>query len=1271
MDLREIIKKISYENIKEIEPLHRYHFENHKETITARNIKFWLRNKGSIEEIELIDNYIRYKVQSYIDYFENDNKYQELTKLFEKYKKSVEEYKNSPLESFNNFIKSYREFVYKWNEMPKYTKKSYITKDDLDIDLFDIDIIENNIFILHGKPLEGKTHNLIDIVKKNEENNILIFFANYFDEDSIKHNIISNLKKYNVNDFKTLLKRLNSEGERTNTSMAIIIDAINEKPYFDRDSFLTEINEIKEELNNYPYVKFLISIRSEYIDYKSYKSFHLMSLEKLNFFAIYNLCLSLGITEYFDISNFDFEKPVGFFYIIADTIEKMPEEDRKNITGYSKTEIFKKRLEQIKNAFNRKNKNIDSANVGTVFNKILSIMLKTKKLQIDIKGFTDDEKKIIDFFAEELLIAKRNNGEIEFTYQYYSDYYISDYIETNWFKELKENSYSISDCLIDIASKLIHTNNMIENFAADCLTSNIKLRIKYLLKFIQINCGKIILLKYKNILSKLNLSHEQKVILIENLREKYSIELSLKEIKKNEIKNAWKESVKNLPYSLISKNSDIIKMMNTSLLKNDIIDMNENDKNEIEFVIDIAFPDKLFLIHNYLLDMTLKKRDILYHYFFSKYEYDGSILHYTENMKTEEYKKIFKNFTEDKKLNELYRLIWVLGSRDREIRDKATVCLIYILKDFNNIYTKLWSDFKNINDPYILERMYLIGYGIIINSCNKDNEDIFNIAKELYIFAYPQNKHSYPHILIQEYGLRIYIWLLNNKIWQEPFHLKKYDYSLSFIKPFEDFKNNIENYIGKACSFSLRLECEGVYGDFGRYVYESNLIKFIENMYFKELEFNNDDKETFLNNLRNIIDKDYLDKIEEDFSVFIKNNCYTVNKKYNNLNMPLNQFSIDTLFTNYIIRNKKNILPLSFLGKHYIIQRIISDYITIPEIGNEKFEFFDESFSKDRHYHKKERYTKKMQWIGMFEYMGHIRNHFNYAPNTVKPEVLLYFYNFDISIKKKLLEYLSKNVIDFSLFSNQEDSHDELFGISSQVFLTLSDNSLEKQNMIYFRNVNGDIIYNIESGKEFIAIQNKIIKKMTKRVTNDEKKYIKNKFRNGDYIFAYGVQVIDATTGAFGVNLSISKEGNNSFDLRYSDYEISENFIFSNNISDLGDLIFKCKEKNEYDFSNEIESSKEMLNPIVVKKYNLSKDNTGYYKDDKLVVKEENKFWYIHKDFLKQIKADGYPLKWWGYYEKRKGTVNYEWDLNIEYNGDVFILNFISRYESYNFIVEI
>ena len=52
-------------------------------------------------------------------------------------------------------------------------------------------------------------------------------------------------------------------------------------------------------------------------------------------------------------------------------------------------------------------------------------------------------------------------------------------------------------------------------------------------------------------------------------------------------------------------------------------------------------------------------------------------------------------------------LSWFLVSANRYLRDATTKALVCILKDRMHLLPVLLDKFKDVNDPYILERLYV------------------------------------------------------------------------------------------------------------------------------------------------------------------------------------------------------------------------------------------------------------------------------------------------------------------------------------------------------------------------------------------------------------------------------------------------------------------------------------------------------------------------------------------------------------------------------------
>lgn len=97
-------------------------------------------------------------------------------------------------------------------------------------------------------------------------------------------------------------------------------------------------------------------------------------------------------------------------------------------------------------------------------------------------------------------------------------------------------------------------------------------------------------------------------------------------------------------------------------------------------------------------------------------------------------------------------LCWLLISPNTELRDRATKAIICILLSHTNALIDLMHKFEKIDDPYILERIYAIAFGCIVNEecSNKINA----LAKYVYVTIFDKET-IYPNILLRTYAKNI------------------------------------------------------------------------------------------------------------------------------------------------------------------------------------------------------------------------------------------------------------------------------------------------------------------------------------------------------------------------------------------------------------------------------------------------------------------------------------------------------------------------------------
>lgn len=173
---------------------------------------------------------------------------------------------------------------------------------------------------------------------------------------------------------------------------------------------------------------------------------------------------------------------------------------------------------------------------------------------------------------------------------------------------------------------------------------------------------------------------------------------------------------------------------------------------------------------------------------------------------------------------------WVLTSSNRWLRDTTSKAMIEILKDHFEYTEYLLKLFSDVNDPYVIQRLY----GIVFGACVKRNCENKKIFKSLVCFVFEDifNRDTvYPDILLRDYARLI----IERYLMEYPDELQ--DYELEKIKPpyksipipdIDDQKYSDKNFKNGLFYIqnSMRFEGIGMYGDFGRYVFQSALRNF-------------------------------------------------------------------------------------------------------------------------------------------------------------------------------------------------------------------------------------------------------------------------------------------------------------------------------------------------------------------------------------------------------------------------------------------------------------
>jgi len=171
-------------------------------------------------------------------------------------------------------------------------------------------------------------------------------------------------------------------------------------------------------------------------------------------------------------------------------------------------------------------------------------------------------------------------------------------------------------------------------------------------------------------------------------------------------------------------------------------------------------------------------------------------------------------------------LTWFLLSSTNKLRDRSTKAIIHLLSGDVKILIEILNEFREIDDPYILERLYGVALGCAVEM---NNDDLASLSTFVYNEIFNVEK-VYPNILLRDYAKNIIDYAM--------YKLKTIAIDYSKVKPpyksdfpqipsDEDTKKYNTNDPGAGHIWSsMKVEYSrdgqpGGYGDFGRYTFQS------------------------------------------------------------------------------------------------------------------------------------------------------------------------------------------------------------------------------------------------------------------------------------------------------------------------------------------------------------------------------------------------------------------------------------------------------------------
>ena len=180
-------------------------------------------------------------------------------------------------------------------------------------------------------------------------------------------------------------------------------------------------------------------------------------------------------------------------------------------------------------------------------------------------------------------------------------------------------------------------------------------------------------------------------------------------------------------------------------------------------------------------------------------------------------------------------LAWFHTSTNRELRDRSTKALIFLLNRRIDILIDILTMFEEVDDPYVLERLYAVAYGCVLQNAYTV-EHFSSLVNYIYSTVFDKDE-VYPHVLLRDYArntIEYYLYKGNvidfpiEKIrppYKSEFNFKALTneeldkkYSPGDVSQEERYRYAAQNILDSMTTEYGRGCC--CYGDFGRYTFE-------------------------------------------------------------------------------------------------------------------------------------------------------------------------------------------------------------------------------------------------------------------------------------------------------------------------------------------------------------------------------------------------------------------------------------------------------------------
>lgn len=692
--------------------------------------------------------------------------------------------------------------------------------------------ISSKVCFIKGEPGIGKTHILAKMCSKLTLNKEPLFLFILGFKFTTNENILIQLQKIAGSEFsfEDYLVYLNEYGKDRNSIVFFIIDAINEGNYLNlwkKDGLYQLIREIE----NKEFLKLIISFRSDYeqllvsdevkkkidsglVSEILHHGLDIDTIESVyKFFNIYGIVFCP-----LDYIDENYTNPL-YVRLLCECLSKVNNVLTNNSSPFIELfkEIQKIKDEDIKDDLKKLGNQLfgDEPILNLFLNEFNSNLIKKRQRKLSYLEIAE-----FNFFKRDYNISpsvflpiltrncifvsdiaeKESDKNYSFFYDKLTDYSIASYLFTDFVKV-----------------KNYHLQPLVDYLNLELSKDNSKSSLYYFVT--------------PQVFNFIDMLYTDKLSRDCNKETYFAVEKSIYSIKDMDVRQQYlDEYVKS--YKWRSNKSIRPEFFFEFCLKNNIT-LDLFFEVLISCSLKKSSPLNAEFLHSYLLDMTINERDKEWTTYINDcFGSDESRVYQIITSLLNE-ANFINNLVKDRDRTFLLLVLfsWILTSSNRKLRDETSKAMIVVLKHHLDLVIPLLNKFSNVKEPYVIQRLYGIVLGSIIQSCIANKQDI---CSSISLFVYKNifaKDIVYEDILLRDNARLIieYTYSFFKSTFSSEIDLEK-------VRPpyrSHDIQSNIKeyevpNYIGASeIMNSMKISTEGaLYGDFGRYVFESALYDF-------------------------------------------------------------------------------------------------------------------------------------------------------------------------------------------------------------------------------------------------------------------------------------------------------------------------------------------------------------------------------------------------------------------------------------------------------------